>query len=57
VPQGEISDTIPRELADAIRAFMRAEWQRLRRDELFYLRVGMKSELADIDRELGLTSE
>lgn len=46
------SDILPPELAEAIRDFMRAEWKRLRRDELFYLRVGMKATLADIEREL-----
>jgi hypothetical protein len=50
-------DTLPSELKDAIREFMRYEWQRLRRDEMFYLRRGMKSELDDIEKELDLESE
>jgi len=50
-------DILPPELAEAIRQFMRQEWQRLRRDELFHLRRGMKSELEGIDKELGLKSE
>lgn len=47
-------DTLPPELAEAIRDFMRSEWQRLRRDELFYLRRGMMSELDGINEELNL---
>jgi hypothetical protein len=52
VGAAQACDIIPPELAEAIRQFMRREWQRLRRDELFHLRVGMKSELAEIEREL-----
>ena len=45
------------ELREAIRSFMCQEWHRLRREELFMLRRGMKSEVEAIEREIGLTSE
>jgi hypothetical protein len=45
---------LPPELAEAIRQFMRKEWQRLRRDELFLLRRGMLAEVESIEKELEL---
>lgn len=51
------SDTLSPEMLEAIRAFMRQEWRRLRRDELYALRRGWKAELSDLDKTLGLTKE
>jgi hypothetical protein len=45
---------LPPELAEAIRQFMRKEWQRLRRDEMFLLRRGMLAEVESIEKELEL---
>jgi hypothetical protein len=47
-------DTLPPALAAAVRQLVRAEVKRLRRDEMFYLRRGMKAELDELNRELGI---
>lgn len=45
---------LPAEVVAAVRDLVKSEFKRLRRDELFYMRAGMRAELKGIEEELNL---
>ena len=45
---------LPPDIADAVRELVRQEHQRLRRDEMFYMLRGMKSQAAELEKELNV---